>query len=143
MNLGRERAQKEDLNTTFVRKDARDTGFQSHMFRAVIVMGGSFGYIIDDKENERILCEAFRLLLPEGSLLLDLPDREYVLKNLNPYAWHEANEEIVVCRQRRLDDDMVYCREMVISKHKGLIRDENYCTRLYSREKITALLTSA
>ena len=55
----------------------------------------------------------------------------------------ETNEEIVVCRQRRLDDDIIYSREMVISKDKGLVRDMNYCTHLYSQEKITALLTSA
>ena len=143
IDQGIERAQKEGLNTTFVRKDARNTGFPSRVFRIIIVMGSSFGYIIDEKENERILCEAFRLLMPEGSLLLDLPNREYVLRNFTPHSWHEANDEIVVCRQRRLDDDIIYSREMVISKDKGLIREANYSTRLYSPEKITALLTSA
>ena len=74
---------------------------------------------------------------------MDLPNKEYVLKNFRPHSWHEANDEIVVCRQRRIEDDIVYSREMVISKNKGLVRDANYCTRLYSPEKITALLTSA
>jgi hypothetical protein len=37
---------------------------------------------------------------------------------------------------------MIYGREMVISKQNGLIRDATYCTRLYSLEKITELLTS-
>lgn len=143
INLGIERAQKEGLNTTFVRKDARNTGFPSQMFRIIIVMGSSFGYIVDEKENDRILGEAFRLLTHKGSLLLDLPNSEYVLKNFRPHSWHEANDEIVVCRQRRVEDDIVYSREMVISKDKGLIRDANYCTHLYSPEKITALLTSA
>jgi hypothetical protein len=32
---------------------------------------------------------------------------------------------------------------MVISKSKGLIRDETYCTRLFSQEKITKMLLSA
>jgi hypothetical protein len=79
----------------------------------------------------------------KGSLLLDLPNSEYVLKNFRPHSWHEANDEIVVCRQRVIEDDIVYSREMVISKDKGLVRDANYCTHLYSQEKITALLTSA
>ncbi len=74
---------------------------------------------------------------------MDIPNSEYVLKNFRPHFWHEANEEIVVCRQRKLDDDIIYCREMVISKDKGLIRDADYSIRLYSPEKITALLTSA
>ncbi len=143
INLGRERAKKEGLNITFVQKDARDTGFPSQIFRIIIVMGSSFGYIIDEKENKRILSEAFRLLMHEGSLLLDLPNREYVLMNLKLQSWHEANEEIVVCRQRKVDNDVIYSREMVISRDKGLIRDANYCICLYSPEKITALLKSA
>ena len=66
-----------------------------------------------------------------------------MLENFAPQSWHEANEEIVVCRKRRLDEDVVYGREMVISKAKGIIRDATYCTRLYSPEKIKAMLTSA
>jgi len=65
-----------------------------------------------------------------------------MLQNFSPQSWHEANEEIIVCRQRTLDKDIVFGREMVISKTKGLIRDEKYCTRLYSAEKISELLNS-
>jgi D-alanine-D-alanine ligase len=143
IDLGRETAQKEGLNIVFVRSDARDIDLPSQRFKAIIVMASSFGYIIDERENEKILCEAFRLLMPEGIILLDLPNREYILKNLNPQSWHEADEDIVVCRQRSLDDDVICGREIVISKMRGLIRDKNYCTRLYSREKITTMLTSA
>ena len=64
------------------------------------------------------------------------------MKNSTPQAWHEANEEIVVCRQRTRDRDVIYSREMVISKEKGLIRDETYCTRLYTEEAITTMLLS-
>lgn len=143
IDLGRDRAKKEGLNTIFVRKDARDTGLPSQKFKVIAVIANSFGYFVDEGENEKILREAFRLLVPKGSLCLDLPHREHVLKNFSPQSWHEASEEIVVCRQRRLDEDIMYGREMVISKMKGMIRDATYCTRLYSPEKITILLTSA
>jgi D-alanine-D-alanine ligase len=143
IDLGRERARKEGLNTMFARKDARDTGFPSQRFKAIIVIANSFGYFVDEGENEKILREAFRLLMPKGSLCLDLPHKEHVLRNFTPQSWHEANEEIVVCRQRKLDEDVVYGREMVISKMKGVLRDSTYCTRLYSPEKIKKLLGSA
>lgn len=143
INLGREMAQKEGFNTLFVESDARDINLPSQRFRIIIVMASSFGYFVDEDENVKVLCEAFRLLMPNGSLLLDLPNREYILRNFTSQSWHEANEEIVVCRQRRLDDDIIYGKEMVISKIKGLIRDKNYCTRIYSQEKIKTMLTSA
>ena len=124
IDLGREMAQKEGLNTLFVRRDARETGLPGQRFKVIIVMASSFGYFVDEGENEKILREAFRLLKSKGSLFLDLPHREYVLKNFTPQSWHEANEEeIVVCRKRRLDGDVWCGREIVISKTRGMIRD--------------------
>jgi len=143
INLGRERAQREGLQTIFVQRDARDTGLPDQRYRFIIIMANSFGYFIDEKEDEKILCEAFRLLLPGGSLLLDLPSKDYVFKTLSPQSWHEANEDIVVCRQRTIEEDTILGREVVISKKNGLIRDESYCARLYSPEAITASLRSA
>ena len=143
IGLGRERCQKEGLNTFFVRGDARDTRLPGEKFRVIIVMASSFGYFVDEDENEKILSETCRLLMPKGSILLDLPDREYVLKNLVPQSWHEANEDIVVCRHRKLEKEIIYSREVVISKKRGQIRDERYCTRLYSEEKIAEMLASA
>jgi len=143
IDMGRERALKEALNTRFVWKDARDTGLPGHSFRVVMIMASSFGYFVDEVQNDKILREAFRLLMPEGIIFLDLPNREHVLKNFTPQSWHEANEDTVVCRERSLDEDIIYSREMVISKTGGVIRDAGYCTRLYSPEKITNMLTTA
>ncbi len=143
INLGKERAQKEELNTLFVKEDARDTNLDSEQFKIIIVMASSFGYFVDEYENEKILLEANRLLMPEGKLLLDLPNKDYVLENFTPESWHQADDEIVVCRQRRLEEDVLYSREKVISKSRGGIRDETYCTRLYSEEKIIELLASS
>ena len=142
IDLGRESAQREGLKPIFIQRDARDTGLPDQRYRFIIIMANSFGYFIDQKEDKKILCEAFRLLMPGGSLLLDLPNKEYILKNFSPKSWHEPNEEIVVCRQRTLKKDVIFGREIVISKIKGLIRDEKYCTRLYSAEKISELLSS-
>ena len=142
IDRGKKRARRDGLNTLFVRGDARDTDLPSQNFKAIIVMASSFGYFLDEKENGRVLREAFRLLMPEGSLLLDLPNRDDVLKHFTPQSWHEADKDIMVCRQRRLDEDVLYGREMVLSKAKGLLRDATYCTRLYSPEKIHSMLIS-
>ena len=143
IDMGKESALKEGLNTRFIRKDARGTGLLLQSFRLVMIMASSFGYFIDEGENDKILRESFRLLMPKGVLFLDLPNREHVLNNFNPQSWHEASEDILVCRQRRVAEDIIYSREMVISKMRGMIRDASYCVRLYSPEKITTMLTSA
>jgi len=140
IDQGKRKAEEEGLNTVFVKNDARDTDLPDQRFRAVLIMASSFGYFSDEKEDEKILYEAFRLLVPGGVLFLDLPNRDFVLENFNSQSWHEADREIVVCRQRRLDGEIVYSREMVISKKEGLIRDEGYHTRLYSGDKISGML---
>jgi D-alanine-D-alanine ligase len=142
INLGMENAKKEVLNTKFVQGDARDTGLPDKYFWVIIIMGNSFGYFLDECENTNILHEVFRLLMQNGSLFLDLPNKEYVLRNFNPQSWHEANEDIVVCRQRKFENDIIFSRELVVSKKDGLMRDINYYTRIYGEKQISEVLSS-
>ena len=142
IGLGKERAKEEKLNTVFIQGDARNTGLPGLSFQFIIIMASSFGYFFNEDENKKILSEAFRLLMPEGTLLLDLPDRDYVLQNFKPYSCHKVNEDIAVGRERELGDDIIYSRERVMSRKRGCIRDRTYCTCLYSPEKITNLMYS-
>jgi len=142
VDLGEKRAKQEGLNTIFIQGDARNTGLCGQSFQFIIIMASSFGYFIDEDENKKILKEAFRLLMPKGTLLLDLPDRDYVLQNCNPFSCHRVNEDITVSRERELGDDIIYSRETVTSEKKGCIRNRTYCTRLYSPGKISDLMYS-
>jgi len=143
VDLGKKRAEQEKLNAIFIQGDARNTGLCGQSFQFIIIMASSFGYFVDEDENKKILNEAFRLLTPQGTLLLDLPDRDYVLQNFTPFSCHRVNEDITVNREKELGDDIIYSREVVTSVEKGCIRDRTYCTRLYSPEKISDLLYSA
>jgi D-alanine-D-alanine ligase len=143
IELGGKRARQEALNTVFIQGDARDTGLPGESFKCIIIMASSFGYFLDENENKKILNEAFRLLIPGGTLLLDLPDRDYMLKNFKTFSSHRINEDILVSRTKKLADDVIYGRETVTSQEKGCIRDRTYCIRLYSPEKISKLINSA
>ena len=143
IDLGKKRAGEEGFNTIFIQGDARNTGLPGESFQFIIIMASSFGYFADEEENIKILNEAFRLLMPRGTLLLDLPDRDYVLKNFKPFSCHRVNEDITVSRERELGDDIIYSRETVMSQKEGCIRNSTYCTRLYRPEKISALLYAA
>ena len=142
LDLGWGRAKQEGLNTIFIQGDARNTGLRGQSFQFIIIMASSFGYFVDEDENKKLLNEAFHLLMPEGTLLLDVPDREYVLQNFKPFSCHKVNEDITVSRERELGHDIIYSRETVTSEKEGCIRDRTYCTRLYSPGKISDLLSS-
>ncbi|MFC1884385.1 class I SAM-dependent methyltransferase [Thermodesulfobacteriota bacterium] len=143
IELGKQRAEKEELNTSFIKGDARETGLRSKSFHFIIIMASSFGYFADEDENKKILSEAFRLLMSGGVLLLDLPNRNYVLENFKPCSSHRVNDDITVRRDRKLEHDILFSQEIVMSEKKGCIRDKGYLTRLYSREKISSLIYSA
>lgn len=140
IDLGKERAKREGLDTVFIRGDARETGLPPCSFRFIIVMASSFGYFADDGENGKIVGEALRLLMSGGALFLDLPNREYVLEHFKPLSRHRVDEDVTVTRERELGDDIIYSREVVTSKKEGCLRDQRYLTRLYSPERISTLL---
>jgi D-alanine-D-alanine ligase len=143
IDLGKQTAGRENLKVTFIRGDARDTGLDEERFRYIIVMAGSFGYFAATEENLKILKEISRLLSTKGKVLLDLPDRDYCLNNFNPYSRHVVDHDISVERYRETDSDIIYCREIVRSENKGILRDSKYCIRLFTPYMINALLTRA
>jgi len=127
----------------FCRGDACELGLADSIFDVVLVMGNSFGYFEDDHQNRRILQEICRLLRPGGKLLLDLIHTEYARQQFKPSSWHEASEDLVVCRQRKLLDAGVLVREMVVSKRSGLIRDVSYFARLFRHKELEELLADS
>jgi D-alanine-D-alanine ligase len=143
IDVGRKRAEQEDLNVKFVFNDARKTGLPPGSFNYIIIMASSFGYFPNEVENQRILNETYRLLASGGVLLMDLPNKEYVLDNFKPSSSHQVNADLTASRERKLGKDIIYSKETVISKSKGLIRERTYFTRLYSPEKIEKLLKKA
>ncbi|MBN3039487.1 MAG: class I SAM-dependent methyltransferase [Candidatus Omnitrophica bacterium] len=140
IKFGKKIASEAGLEIKFLRRDARDCKLRPNSFSAVLVMANSFGYFEDERDNRRILKEAYRLLDKGGKLLLDLTDPEYLRRNLKPVSWHEANDDVIVYRRRELRGDLIKAREIVISRSRGLIRDGLYCERLYDRGKIERIL---
>jgi D-alanine-D-alanine ligase len=140
LEIGREKAQNEKLNIQFVQADARYTNLPHDRFQFIILMASSFGYFTDERENRKILTESFRLLVPGGQLLLDIPDRDYIIGNLKPSSYHRVNDDISVERKRHMKGNVIFSKETVVSDHKGCIRENKYCMRLYSRDNLKKLL---
>jgi D-alanine-D-alanine ligase len=141
LQRGRREAAETGLSVTFYQGDARAMTFFDAAFDVVLLMANSFGLFADAEDDRRLLCEALRVLVPGGQLLIDLIDRNSALSHFRPESWHEATEDIVVCWKRELAGDVVRIREMVLSKASGLLRDRTYAERLYSAESLHKLLS--
>ena len=141
LERGRREATATGLKVTFTQGDARTLPFPAASFDVVLLMSNSFGYFADAADDRRVLAEIGRVLIPGGRFLMDLIDRDVVLRQFRAESWHEATDDIVVCWKRELVDEVVRVREMVLSKSTGLLRDRSYAERLYSADSLRILLS--
>jgi len=143
LSWGRDQAQQEKLPVAFVRGDARSLPLRGENFSAVLCLANSFGYGATRGDDLRLLEEAHRLLQRGGRLFLEVADPGYVRTHLPPQSWHEAPGDLVVCRRRWLTPEHLVCRELVLSRQGGLVRDCTYQMRLYGPEDLEAVLRDA
>jgi len=140
LDLGKRTASERNSRVQFMQADARNTGLPSTSFDHILIIGNSLGYLPDEEDDGSILTEAYRLLKQDSTILVDVADGEKVLSELNPNAWHEVDEDLVVCRHRELNGNRIKAREMVFSRKKGLVRDQSYAIRIYSPNELKALV---
>ena len=136
VELGKRTASERNCDVRLLVGDARDTGLPATSFDHVLILGNSLGYLPDEDDDGRILREAHRLLKPGSAILLDVTDGDKVLSELNPNAWHEVDEDLIVCRQRELNGNRIKAREMVFSRREGLVRERSYAIRVYRPDEL-------
>lgn len=145
IRLARKRARESGLNVAFHEGDARRFRFPERSFHCVAVMGNSFGYFEIEQDDMAVLESVKRVLAPGGILALDLVDGEWMSRNFDARSWEWIDQDQFVCRERSLasDGERLVSREVVVHAEKGVIADQFYAERLYSRARIRQLLHSA
>ena len=141
----KESAKKEELFIKFREGDARKLPYSTDSFDAVVIPGNSFGYFETINDDIRVLKEIFRVLKPEGKLLIDIADGEYLHKNFQSRSWEWIDKKHFVCRERSLAKDMqrIISREIVSHADKGILVDQFYSERLYTKDSIKKILEEA
>lgn len=135
-------AKKENLNVKFREGDARKLPYSPDTFDVVMILGNSFGYFDTMQDDLRVLREVFRVLKPRGRILIDVADGEYLRENFQTRSWEWIDKKHFVCRERSLsiDKQRLISREVINHVEKGVIVDQFYAERLYTREMLTDLL---
>ena len=135
---------KEGLNVKFREGDARKLPYQPDSFDAVMILGNSFGYFETPQDDVRVLKEVLRVLKPWGKILIDVADGDYLRRRFQPRSWEWIDKNYFVCRERSLsmDKQRLISREVITHVGKGVIADQFYAERLYTRKSIEELLKS-
>jgi D-alanine-D-alanine ligase len=138
-------AKKEELNVRFREGDARKLPYLPDSFDVVMVLGNSFGYFETIQDDLRVLKEVSRVLKPWGRLFIDVADGEYLQEHFQRRSWEWIDKKRFVCRERSLslDKQRLISREVVTHVEKGILTDQFYAERLYTRESLSELLKTA
>ncbi|MEW5946417.1 MAG: methyltransferase domain-containing protein [bacterium] len=141
----KERSKNEGLVVRFREGDARKLPYPPDTFDAVLILGNSFGYFETLQDDMRVLKEVMKTLKPWGKLLIDVADGEYLRENFQRRSWEWLDRRHFVCRERSLslDGGRLVSREVIAHVEKGIIADQFYAERLYTREALTRILGEA
>jgi len=135
-------AKKLGLICKFREGDARKLPYTPDSFDIVMILGNSFGYFESIKDDYQVLKEVFRTLKPWGKIVIDLTDAEYLKDNFQSRSWEWIDKNYFVCRERSLslDKQKLISREIINHVNKGVLIDQFYAERLYSRKNIFEVL---
>ena len=142
IRLAKKRATAERLSITFREGDARRPKLPESSLDAVCILGNSFGYFSKKKDDEKVLQSVSRLLKPSGNLFLDLTDGAWIKSNFEPRSWEWIDDHHFVCRERSLaaDGERLISREVIVHDESGVLADQFYAERLYTRDSMQLLL---
>lgn len=144
IRLARKRAEAAGLNVKFSEGDARKLRVPKMSKDAVFIMGNSFGYFEKEEDDLAVLQGIMKILRSEGKLVLDIVNGEWMSKNFEPRSWEWVDQKFFVNRERSLaaDGKRIISREIITNSDIGVIADQFYAERLYTKDEIISHLRS-
>jgi SAM-dependent methyltransferase len=133
-----EEAQDRDAKLNFVQGDMREMVFEEQ-FDGVYCWNTSFGYFEEDK-NAQVIDRVHRALKAGGLLLLDVINRDFLIRQSPSLAWFEGDG--CVCMDE-MNVDFITSRMKVkrtIMLDDGRSREIEYSMRVYSLHELGKIL---
>jgi len=138
------RIERAGVKMPLVRADMRFLPFRDSVFKAVINMFTSFGYLPSESEDAVSLLEVNRTLRGRGKFLLDLANRDHIVKTFRERDWAEF-EPFFLLERRSLDlkGSKLTSQWTFIQKNTGQVRSIEHNVRLFTITRVEQLLNEA
>jgi SAM-dependent methyltransferase len=139
----RKRAESEGLDATFLQRDMREIDFNDE-FDAVINMFTSFGYLESEVEDEKVLVKVAQALKSGGKFLLDILNRDRIVRNFQEHGWRAADEGWLVLEERTFDhlSGRIETRWVCVARD-GVRYERLSSIRLYTASELRMMLEQA
>lgn len=131
-------AQRRNVAVNFVQADMRDISYEE-AFDGVFSWDMSFGYF-DDEKNAQLISLVHRALRKGGQFLLDVQNRDYLVRQSPSVAWFEGDGCICMDEMQVdwISSRMRMKRTMIATD--GRSRETEYSIRIYSLHELGRLL---
>jgi len=138
--LAAEAATAAAAQVRWVQGDMRTLGFE-RAFDGVYSFFTSFGYF-SDEENERVIENVARALVPGGVFLLDTAHRDWLLAHPPQRMWNQRADGSFLMEEATLDlrASRVVSRQVLLAPEGGVKSTKEYTLRVYTCAELTALL---
>lgn len=137
LKMAREEAERFKVKVSYIYRDIRDMDFEEE-FDAVISMFTSFGYY-EDEDNFKILKNVYKSLKKGGKFLLDISNRDFILRNFLPYSVIEKDGNYMIdFNFLDITEGKIYSKRIVIKD--GKIKEKPFFVRIYAPTEIKILL---
>jgi len=141
LDVAAQAAAEQGVEVTLVRGDMRDLPFTGE-FDAVTLMFTAFGYF-DDVENAHVLRETAKALKPGGWLILDVANRDALLRKAQEKSWKRLPDGMVVVSEWEWDVRAGrYTHTQLLLSEAGR-RQLQHSVRVYTCTELVTMLQKA
>ena len=131
------------VDVQWIEGDMRHVPAPDGSFDAVINLFTAFGYF-DDTENQRVLEEVSRVLAPGGQFLIDVINRDYLMRVFRESEWQEQDDGYLILQRRRWHPETgrIHAAWTIIEPD-GTRRTHAHDERIYSLQELEVRLSLA
>jgi len=144
LSIAKLRMKRARVTFPLVRADMRFFPFRETVFAAVINMFTSFGYLPSESEDALCLLEINRTLRGRGRFLLDLANRDHIIRTFRERDWAEF-EPFYLLERRSLDlqGSRLTSQWTLVQKATGRVKSIQHSVRLFTATRVEQLLGEA
>jgi len=131
-----ERAAESGVDIAWHETDMRETGLAESSQDAVINMFTAFGFF-DDEGNQRVLEEVARVLRTGGRFLIDLVNRDSLMRRHQPRMWSDRHNGAVLLQEHAFDSATgSQTTNWTVVKADGERVTQSFTIRMYTLQEL-------
>lgn len=143
LKIAAARARRRKVRLDLKECDMRKMPYREE-FDAALLMWTSFGYFENEKDDLKALRTISRALRPGGKFIIDLINRDWLIKNFQPHSWMELKDGFMLERREfdpatsRMNSDWLF-----VHKDRNEIERKAITLRIYSLHELLDVLGRA